>query len=203
MKDLEEERVKTVETHLATLGSAEERIKEQREMISSYAVRIGDVTQELREAQEKAQAAARAATRQQEELTQKHREHEAALSQQLQDLERAYRNKLQEAKTQLERAQEQLKTAEAAKVTAEGIADKIHQERLTAISNCNSERRRFSDLCRDRLRDADDLLRTACQIAELMPILDMEHPRPPILTSSASASSTLAWRRNSTRWCPG
>ena len=46
------------------------------------------------------------------------------------------------------------------------------------ITNCNSERRRLSDLCRDRLHDADDLLRTARRIAELMPVMDMEHPAP-------------------------
>ena len=128
LAQLEEERVKLVENHLATLGSAEDRIREQREMISAYSMQIGDLRNDLHNEQQKsaaqAKAAAREAAQRQDDLTRKHREREAELTQQLQDLKRAYWGHLREAKTQLETAQGQLTEAQLTKNLADGAADK-------------------------------------------------------------------------------
>ena len=125
-----------------------------------------------------AQTAARQASRRQDDLTRKHREREAELARVRHDLEKTYREQLREARAQLATAQEQLQEAQRAKALAETASKGSEQARDAAIKAVGAERVKFSNLCRDRLLDGNDLLNTARKAAEVMLSLDMPHEAP-------------------------
>ena len=178
VQQLKEEHGKLVDEHNAVLASAEERIREQQELISSYAQQLAIQRDDLQRTEANAKTAAQQATKRQAELTRGHREREAELIQQRNELERTYREQLRETRAQFATTQEQLQEAQRAKNFAETTSDELLEARDALAATVSTERIKFSNLCRDRLTDGDDLLNTARKAAEVMLSLDMPHEAP-------------------------